>query len=128
MDTKRQEKEKDVDCIYKDKDLKEKHKDNFETPKLRLWARMICSNLHDDYDQPPDIPAFSGTTPKRPRKESLGGALTEVAVAITKAITGSNDKGKEQTASSPSITHPLLSAGVSPGKAVELRMRNFEQL
>ena len=129
MDTKRQEKEEDVDCIYKD--LKGRHEGKFDTPKLRLWARMISSNLHDDYDSPPDIPAFSGTTPKRPRKETLSGALTEVAVAITKAITSSSDTGREQASIPPSnagVSFPLSSAVVSPSKAVELRMRNFEQL
>ena len=77
--TKRQEKEEDVDSIFKD--LKRRHDSKFDTPKLRLWARMICSKLHDDYDKPPDIPAFSGVVPKRPRRESLGDALSDVAVA-----------------------------------------------
>ncbi len=84
--------------------------------------------LHDDYDKPPDIPAFSGIVPKRPRRESLGDALSDVAVAITKAFTSSNDKVGEQVATAPSVTNISHPAGVSPGKAVEFRMRNFEQL
>lgn len=29
------------------KELKEKHSDKYDVPKLRLWARMMSSNLHD---------------------------------------------------------------------------------
>ena len=41
--------------------LQEKHgKDKqFTTPLLRLWARTISAGLHDDFDSPPDLPAFS---------------------------------------------------------------------
>ena len=41
---------------------------------------MICG-IHDNYDTPTDIPAFSGTTPKKPRKDSAD-ALTGAAVAF----------------------------------------------
>ena len=33
------EREEEVDNIFSD--LKEKHQDKYETPKLRLWAHMI---------------------------------------------------------------------------------------
>ncbi len=46
--TRRQEKEEEVDEIFKDK-----HADKFSTPKLRLWARMVTSHLHEDLDNPP---------------------------------------------------------------------------
>ena len=51
------------------KELKDKHADKYATPKLRLWARMVSSNLHDDLDNPPNIPAFTGTTPKRSQQQ-----------------------------------------------------------
>ena len=40
--------------------LQEKHgKDKqFTTPFLCLWARTISAGLHDDFDSPPDLPAF----------------------------------------------------------------------
>ena len=42
-DSKRQEKEDYVDEIYKD--LKDKHGEKYDTPKLHLWSRMIASKL-----------------------------------------------------------------------------------
>ena len=59
--TSRQEKE-EVDSVYKE--LHDRHRNKYDTPRLRLWSRMITSGLHDDYDKPPDIPAFTGGTPK----------------------------------------------------------------
>ena len=123
--SKRQEKEGYVEEVYKD--LKEKHSDKFDNPKLRLWARMISSNLHDNMEEPPDIPAFSGAPPKRPRKESMTDAITGAAIAFAKTF---NDNGKSNAQQSldsvPVQASP--SAGVSPAKAVELRGKNFQQL
>ena len=42
-DSKRLEKEDYVDEVYKD--LKDKHGEKYDTPKLRLWSRMIASKL-----------------------------------------------------------------------------------
>ena len=112
----RQEREEEVESTYKE--LVEKHSGKFDTPRLRLWARMMCSGLHDDFDNPPNVPAFSGNTPKRPRRESLSEAISGAAVAIAETIKGS----------SPCPPPPQLPTGISPGKAVDLRMKNFEQL
>ena len=79
---------------------------------------MMCSGLHDDFDNPPNVPAFSGNTSKRPRRESLSEAISGAAVAIAETIKGS----------SPCPPPPQLPTGISPGKAVDLRMKNFEQL
>lgn len=46
---------------------------------------MICGGLHDDYLEPPDIPAFSSDQ-KRPKKENFSDALAGAAVAICKAL------------------------------------------
>ena len=94
---------------------------------------MICSGCHDDYDNPPSIPAFGSTVPKKQRKENLSEALTGAAVAFakvfsggTQASSGTSDKvGDEST---PSTSNSALMPGVSPGKAVDLRMKNYEQL
>ncbi len=114
--TSRQEKEEEVESAYKE--LLEKHGSKYDTPRLRLWSRMITAGLHGDYDNPPNIPAFSGSTPKRPRRDSLSDAISGAAVAFAEAVKG-KDKEKPATA---------LPSGVSPGKSVELRMKNFEQL
>ncbi len=98
----RVEKENEVDDVYKE--LKTKHGDKYETPKLRLWSRMICSDLHDDYENPPDIPAFSIRT-----KKSCKGA----------------DSGQS---SSPLSQIYSNSQYVSPSKMVDVRLKNLEQL
>ena len=48
---------------------------------------MICSNLHEDMENPPDIPAFSGSVPKKPQKESVTDVLAGAALAFAKAFT-----------------------------------------
>ena len=47
----RDEKEKNVDEIFKD--LKDKHKDKYTGAQLLLWARMITNGLHQSLDDPP---------------------------------------------------------------------------
>ena len=56
--TNRQEKEEEVESVFKQ--LVEKHSSKYDTPQLRLWSRMIASGIHEDYSNPPDIPAFTG--------------------------------------------------------------------
>ena len=65
--SKRQEKENEVDDV--DQDLRKRHGEMYSTPQLRLWARMVTANLHEDLDTPPSVPAF-GNAPKRPRHQS----------------------------------------------------------
>ncbi len=48
--TSHQENEEDVESVFKE--LCEKHGSKFDTPRLRLWSRMITSGLHEDYDNP----------------------------------------------------------------------------
>ena len=121
-ETSRQDREEDVDDTFEQ--LLKRHGDNYDIPKLRLWSRMICSGIHDDLDSPPNIPAFSGA--KRQRKESISDALSGAAVAFAQTI---------KTSSTPAPRSPLREFGnsstpavLSPGKAVELRMKLLEQL
>ena len=58
--SKRQKREEEVDTVFDQ--LKEKHGSKYNTPHLRLWARMIANSLHDDFEEPP---AFSSVS-KRP--------------------------------------------------------------
>ena len=118
----RQEREDDAEAVFLD--LKAKHGDKFDNPKLRLWSKMIASNLHDNYDTPPDIPAFSGCIPKKAKKDStISEALTNAAVAFANVCSGHKDVSQGQHSNASS-----LSNAVSPSKSVELRMKNFEQL
>ena len=126
--TKRSQQETEVESIYKE--LKEKHQDSWDTPRLKLWARCIVSGIHDDYDIPPDSPAFSTAAPKRARKETLSEAIGGAAVAIVKALKSDpNEMTGDNSQSSGAVCPGAQSGpGVSPGRAVDLRMKNFQQL
>ncbi len=124
LPSKRQEKEEQVDSVYSD--LKEKHGNKYENPKLRLWARMIAGGLHDSTDEPPAVPAFHGGEPKR-RKESFAGALTGAVEAIVRYVDKKSPEGPP-TEPASQTSHSVTLMGVSPGKAANLRMRNLEQL
>lgn len=83
-------------------------------------------------DNPPSIPAFVSTVPKKQQKENLSEALTGAAVAFAKVVSGgtqarsTSDKvGDEST---PHTSSNTMMPGVSPGKAVDLRMKTYEQL
>ena len=117
----RQEKEDYAEAVFLGQ--KAKHGDKFDDPKLRLWSKMIALNLHDNYDTPPDISAFSGCIPKKAKKDStISEALTNAAVAFANVCSGHDvSQGQHSNGSS-------LSNAVSPCKSIELRMKNFEQL
>jgi len=75
-------------------------------------------------NKPPDIPAF-GATVKKARKESLTDALTGAVATFMKAFGNPDVRGSSREVScepTPSVT------GVSPGKTVDLRMKNLKQL
>ena len=122
--SKRSRQELEVDSVYKE--LSEKHQQTWDVPRLKLWARCIVSGVHNDYNSPPNCPAFSGTTPKRARKESLSDAISGAAVAIVKAL--SDSKKETLPAETPQLCSGTLGPAMSPSKAVGLRMKNFEQL
>ena len=104
------------------KTLKAKHGDSYDVPRLRLWSRMICSNIHDDTDSPPNIPAFTtSSVTKKARKDSFANAMEGTAVAFANAVSKPNNSPRRDSST------PLPSA-ISPGKMVELRMKHFEQL
>ncbi len=115
----RQGKEEEVEKTFIE--LREKHGNKYDSPRLRLWARMISTGLHNDFDEPPEIPVFQGSTPKRARRESLSDAISGAAVAFADSLKGRNEN------QSPASTS-VLASGISPGRSVELRMKNYEQL
>ena len=46
-------------------ELNEKQGDKYSMPQLKLWARSIIYSNHDSTEEPPDIPAITGTGPKK---------------------------------------------------------------
>ena len=119
--SKRSDVEDEVEMVYNK--LAAKHTDSgvYSAPQLRLWARMIQSGTHDDYDDPPRVPQITGLSPKYTKKETLTDAITGAAVAIAKVF---SPKPKTPECPIPKVK----SVGISPGKSAELRMQNLQQL
>ena len=66
--TAREEKEEEVERVYTE--LVRKHgKSEYSIPLLRLWARAIATDHHDDYDEPPDWPQFKSQGAGVPKKK-----------------------------------------------------------
>jgi hypothetical protein len=121
---KRESDDENIDTIYQD--LKEKHSDAYSIPQLRLWARMIQCSTHESYDKPPVVPIFSQPQPKRP-KESLSDSIAQgFKTAFSKGTYPLVQPSPVQPF--PIQQSPVGSCGVSPGKNIELRMKNLEQL
>ena len=70
--------------------------------------------------------AHSGA--KKPRRESLGDAITGVAVMFAKVLKESSTSPKAPRVETPQTPCVETSAtGISLGKTTELRMKNLEQ-
>jgi len=52
------------------------HSGNLSVPQLRLWARMVVTGIHNNLEEPPQVPMITRITPKRAKKEILSDALT----------------------------------------------------
>ena len=105
--------ENEVDEVYKE--LKTKHGDKYEISKLRLWSRMICSDLHDDYESP-----LQQSLWKRSLVKIL--FLSQLLVLQWHAFQ-SNSLSLHSFESHGNATQHM-----SPGKMVEVRLKNLEQL
>lgn len=117
--SKRQKRQDDIDSEVEK--LKEKHGTKWPVLKLRLWARLVVQGDHDSYDEPPQLPAFGA--PAQRHRESVSSAISGAAIAIKNALSAT----PPQNDSAASVSSAER-AGVSPGKAIELRMKNYEQL
>lgn len=119
--TLREEKESEVESTFER--LSEDHGDNYDTPKLRLWSRMIVAGIHNDFENPPNIPAFNGNSAKRTRRNGLSEVLNDAAIAFVEAI---KDKKGDKENQAPSAVSSFGTG--SPSRAVDLRMKNYQQL
>jgi len=81
-----------------------------------LYGRQ--SRLSTDLSEDQDISSVA----KRARKDSFADAIEGAAVAFANAVSKPNNSPKCLDSGTP------LSSAISPGKTMELRMRNFEQL
>ena len=80
---------------------------------------MIQCATHESYDKPPAIPMFQGSEPKRQKKASVEESIADGMAAISKALSPPTPKNCSGVSDS---------LGISPGKSIDLRMKNFQQL
>ena len=139
LTSKRQQIESEVDVVS---DLKKKQGDKYSLPQLRLWARCIVSGNHESTDEPPDLPPITGNGPKKPKKQSFGGALVEAASTFAaQVVRGSEIKqsGNAIVVSGTTTQTPTkLSTSVcidndksvvlSPGKVTDLQSKKLQEL
>lgn len=85
-------------------DLQKQHGDQYSMVQYRLWARMITAGIHSMTDNPPAVPAISGTLKKSSIKKK-----------------GENSPPKVGEGSS-------LCIGMSPGRKADIRSKYLEQL
>ena len=140
--SKRQAMEEEVDEIVSE--LKKKHGSKYSLPQLRLWGRMIAAGNHESTDDPPQIPAITGITPKRDKKESLASAIAGAAATFATALrtpqiqqtSVSAPNSVVMTTESPPVTPKSnrhssdkpTPAGLSPGRISELRIKKLQEL
>lgn len=128
--SKRARKEKNIEKIFQT--LLEKHRDSEEyshlnDPQYRLWARMHVNGFHDSLDVPPPVPAITGQSAKKKKKEEstqpLASAFAGAATAITKVLLN-NRPITPPTCTSTSIK-PV---GVSPASKAKLSGQYLQQI
>ena len=127
--TKREEKEQRVEDLAKE--LQELHGDKLELSETqyRLWARMVVTGIHGSKEEPPQVPLIIGVTPKRKRSDTFKDTIMDTAAAVMKAVTNHPSPTIVQTPQiQQTITQSQEAAGVSPGKAAEIRGKSFDQL
>ncbi len=84
---------------------------------------MIQCGTHDDYKDSPHVPMITGMPQKRLKKDSLTETFAGAAEAIAKAFSTPQDR---PAASSSRPDSGIV--GVSPGKCIDLRSKNLQQL
>ena len=134
--TKRRRIEDELDSVVKD--LQEKHGNKYTLPQLRCWARMITSGKYEDKDT---IPVFLDldNQPKKQKRASLAEAITGAAMTFAKAVKSSDVKqcSSQSVVIGDSPSTPVaacsasslpMTAGISPGKITDLRMKKLHEL
>ena len=125
--SKREEKEDHVKILAEE--LQEQHKDklDFSEVQYRLWSRMIITGVHSSKDVPPQIPLMGTPPPKKPKQNAFEETIMNTATAVMKAFT-TNSQDARSTQIQNITDCPLITAGVSPGKAVDIRGKSLSQL
>ena len=123
--SKRAKKEQDIEEAFKV--LYEKHCEEYSAPQLRLWARMYGNGLHDDLDNPPNVPAITGQPIKKKKEakyEPLTEALAGAATAITKVLVA----GSKASPTRHTTSDPKRAVRISPASKANLSGQYLQQL
>ena len=67
------------------KDLQKRHKADYSSPLLRLWARVYVNGIHDSLDEPPDLPQFGKSKAKSVSGVQHSSAMSPCKVADTRS-------------------------------------------
>ena len=129
----REEREIEINSLKSE--IKKKHPDIYSDPQVSVWARMISNGIHDSTDIPPDIPIITGAVKrkKEPSRSVDKDALTAITTATTAAVSALADAVSSRSSGSKCESPPRTAdsgkpVGLSPGRMIELRMKNYEQL
>jgi len=124
--SKREEKEDSVKVLAEE--LQAQHKDKLDLNEVqyRLWSRMLIAGIHSSRDVPPQVPLITGSnTPNKPKCNAFEETIVKAATAVMKAITNHHS----QATQIQNINDcPVLAAGISPSKAVDIRGKSLGQL
>ncbi len=114
--------------------LSEKHDGGkYSEPQLRLWAKLIRTGAHADYEQPPNVPLITGeaTTSKRVKTsptQDLHGAITNAATAFATALRSPTPPTNAGSSSTKKQARSVLPTGLSPGTRATLRRSHYQDL
>ena len=97
-------------------ELQKLHRDKYSMIQYRLWERMIVSGIHTTTEEPPDVPAITGTS----KKKHSGKKLSNVNPM---KVTTESDVCDDQTAPHSPSVRQVNSVGISPGRVVDIRCK-----
>lgn len=114
-------------------EIKGKYGNKYTDPQVVLWARMIVQVIHQSTDESPNFSFITGPTPKcrKPSQSDLTSVATSAATAAVSALVTSltqrshSDECPESPHSKP---EPKSVPELSPGRMIDMRMKNYEQL
>ena len=87
---------------------------------------MITNGIHSNKETPPNVPMIT-ITPTRAAKRSIESTVESTVMAVMKAMTSQSPHVQPNLSmSSPCSSFQASSGlGVSPGKTVDIRGKNF---
>ena len=98
-----------------------------ESAKLRLWAKLIHTDCHNDYVTPPNIPLITGKT-ATPQKHRTDEIADVVAAPATTSVIKAINQSQPQTPPKSCSTNDQHVKKISPLKVVTLRRSCLDDL